>query len=110
MDGTALGRPRSGHVDRANVVGSAPIIAGTGFVLSRAVAIAIANASALTFLWGLVIGLTFATAGVVVLMSTENDDRSRRPGARRTDRIPFATAGGVLLLSLLTGVVLGVVL
>lgn len=109
MDRTALGRPRSDDVDRANVVGSAPIIAGTGFVLSRAAAIAIANASALTFLWGLVIGLAFATAGVVVLMSTEND-HSHRPGARRADRVPFATAGGALLLSLLTGVVLGAVL
>ncbi|EMA45009.1 hypothetical protein [Halococcus saccharolyticus] len=96
-------------VDRANVVGSAPIIAGTGFVLSRTVAIAIADASALTFLWGLVIGLAFATAGVVFLLSTETDTRR---GARtvRASRVPLATASGVLALSLLTGAVLGALL
>ena len=59
---------RADHVDRASVVGSAPIIAGTGVVLSRTVAIAFADASGLAFLWGLVIGLAFATAGVVVLI------------------------------------------
>lgn len=96
-------------VDRASVVGSAPIIAGTGFVLSRAVAIVLAGASGLTFLWGLVIGLAFATAGVVVLASTETGFEQGR-SARRIERIPFTTAGGVLLLSLLTGVVLGTVL
>lgn len=95
-------------VDRASVVGSAPIIAGTGFVLSRAVAIVLAGASGLTFLWGLVIGLAFATAGVVVLASTETDSLGR--STQHVERIPFATAGGVLLLSLLTGVVLGAVL
>ncbi len=97
-------------MDRASVVGSAPIVAGTGFVLSRAVGIVLASASALTFLWGLVIGLAFAAAGVVILASTETDSRSRHPGVRRPERIPLATAGGVLLLSLLTGVVLGTVL
>jgi hypothetical protein len=96
-------------VERASVVGSAPIIAGTGFVLSRAVAIVLAGASGLTFLWGLVIGLAFATAGVVVFASTETDSRPGRP-ARRMERVPLTTAGGVLLLSLLTGVVLGTVL
>lgn len=109
VGGNAVGESSS-HIDRASVLGSAPIIAGTGFVLSRTVAIAVANASALTFLWGLVIGLAFATAGVVVLISTENDERLHRPGARHAERIPFATAGGALLLSLLTGVVLGIVL
>jgi purine-cytosine permease-like protein len=99
----------TGAIDRASVVGSAPIIAGTGFVLSRAVAIVLAGASGLTFLWGLVIGLAFATAGVVVLASTETGFEPGRP-ARRTERIPLTTAGGVLLLSLLTGVVLGTVL
>ena len=97
------------RVDRASVVGSAPIIAGTGVVLSRAVAIVLAGASGLTFLWGLVIGLALATAGVIVLASTETDSRLGRP-AHRVERIPFTTAGGVLLLSLLTGVVLGTVL
>lgn len=98
------------EIDRASVVGSAPIVAGTGFVLSRAVAIVLASASALTFLWGLVIGLAFATAGVVILASTETNTHSHHPGSRRRERIPLATAGGVLLLSLLTGVVLGTVL
>ncbi|EMA53663.1 MULTISPECIES: hypothetical protein [Halococcus] len=98
-----------GDVDRANVVGSAPIIAGTGFVLSRMVAIAIADASALTFLWGLVIGLAFATAGVVFLLSTETDTR-RGARAVRSSRVPLATASGVLALSLLTGAVLGALL
>ena len=97
-----------GNVDRANVVGSAPIIIGTGFVLSRTIAIAIADASALTFLWGLVIGLAFATTGVVVLVSTEND--TPRRGRARASRVPIATAGGVLALSLLTGAVLGALL
>lgn len=99
------------HVDRATVVGSAPIITGTGFVLSRTVAIAIANAPAVTFLWGLVIGLAFATAGIVFLFSTEGDAR-RRSSVRsaRTDRVPLATTGGVLALALLTGAVLGTVL
>lgn len=98
-----------GNVDRANVVGSAPIVAGTGFVLSRTVAIAIADASALTFLWGLVIGLAFATAGVVFLLSTETDSRQRARTARDS-RVPLATASGVLALSLLTGAVLGALL
>jgi hypothetical protein len=98
-----------GEVDRANVVGSAPITAGTGFVLSRTVAIAIADASALTFLWGLVIGLAFATAGVVFLLSTETDTR-RGARAARGSRVPLATASGVLALSLLTGAVLGALL
>ena len=102
-------RERMDAVDRASVVGSAPIIAGTGFVLSRTVAIVLAGASGLTFLWGLVIGLAFATAGVVVLASTETDSRLGR-STQHVERIPFATAGGVLLLSLLTGVVLGAVL
>jgi hypothetical protein len=102
---------RADEIDRASVVGSAPIVAGTGFVLSRAVAIVIANASGLSFLWGLVIGLAFATAGVVVFASTETDIQSHHPGVRRSkQQIPFATAGGVLLLSLLTGIVLGAVL
>jgi hypothetical protein len=100
---------RTEQVDRASVLGSAPIIAGTGFVLSRAVAIVLAGASGLSFLWGLVIGLGFATAGVVILASTETDSQPRL-SARRAERIPLATAGGVLLLSLLTGVVLGTVL
>ncbi|WP_049900148.1 hypothetical protein [Halococcus agarilyticus] len=95
-------------VNRASVVGSAPIITGAGFVLSRTVAIAIADASALTFLWGLVIGLAFAVAGVVFLVSTESDTR-RRAGARAS-QVPIATAGGVLGLSLLTGAVLGALL
>lgn len=98
-----------GAVDRASVIGSAPIIAGTGFVLSRAVAIVLAGASGLTFLWGLIIGLAFATAGVVVFASTETDARPGRP-ARRMEHVPLTTAGGVLMLSLLTGVVLGTVL
>ena len=110
VGGNALGGSSVEAVDRASVVGSAPIIAGTGFILSRIVAIAVADASALTFLWGLVIGLAFATAGVVVLISTERDDTVGRPGSRAAGRIPFATAGGVLLLALLTGTVLGVVL
>jgi len=97
-----------GNVDRANVVGSAPIITGAGFVLSRTVAIAIADASALTFLWGLVIGLAFATAGVVFLVSIEDD--TRRRGRVRASPVPIATAGGVLSLSLLTGAVLGALL
>jgi hypothetical protein len=100
---------RADRIDRASVVGSAPIIAGTGFVLSRAVAIVLANASGLSFLWGVVIGLGFATAGVVVLASTESDSRPRQ-GARRAEGVPLMTAGGALLLSLLTGVMLGAVL
>jgi purine-cytosine permease-like protein len=110
--GSGTGASRLGGieaVERASVVGSAPIIAGTGFVLSRAVAIVLAGASGLTFLWGLVIGLAFATAGVVVFASTETESRPGRP-ARRMERVPLTTAGGVLLLSLLTGVVLGTVL
>jgi purine-cytosine permease-like protein len=101
---------RTDQVDRANILSSAPIIAGMGFVISRVVAIAIADASVLSFLWGLVIGLTFATAGVVVLASTETDGRSHSPDTRHPKRIPFVTAGGILLLALLTGIVLGIVL
>lgn len=104
----ALGR--TDEVDRASVVGSAPVIAGTGFVLSRAVAMVVAGGSALTFLWGLVIGLGFATAGVVVLASNERTEDSFHPGRSTVERIPLVTAGGVLMLSLLTGVVLGTVL
>ena len=96
------------NVDRASVVGSAPIITGAGFVLSRTVAIAIADASALTFLWGLVIGLAFAIAGVVFLVSTESGIR-RRAGTRAS-QVPVTTAGGVLGFSLLTGAVLGALL
>lgn len=110
--GSGIGVDRLGSVeavDRASVVGSAPIIAGTGFVLSRAVAIVLAGASGLTFLWGLVIGLAFATTGVIVLASSETDSRLRRPD-RRMERVPLTTAGGVLVLSLLTGVILGTVL
>lgn len=110
LAGATVRGKRTDRVDRASVVGSAPIIAGMGFLLSRIVAIAVTDASGLTFLWGLVIGLAFATTGVAVLISTENDARSRKLGARRTERIPFATAGGVLVLSLLTGVVLGAIL
>ena len=104
----ALGRTDS--VDRASVVGSAPVVAGTGFVLSRAVAMVVAGGSGLTFLWGLVIGLGFATAGVVVLASSERTGDRMRTGRSPVERIPLTTAGGVLLLSLLTGVVLGTVL
>lgn len=100
---------RTDEVDRANVVGVAPVVAGTGFVLSRAIAMLIADASGLAFLWGLVIGLGLATAGVVVLASTETDSRTHR-GTHAVARVPLATAGGVLLLSLLTGLVLGTVL
>lgn len=102
---------RMDEVERASVLGSAPIIAGTGFVLSRAVAIAIAGASGLSFLWGLVIGLAFATTGVVVFASTETDGDARSLNTHRSkQQVPFATAGGVLLLALLTGIVLGTVL
>lgn len=102
---------RIDQVERASVLGSAPIIAGTGFVLSRAIAIVLAGASGLSFLWGLVIGLAFATTGIVVLASTETDGDPRSLNTRRSkQQVPLATAGSVLLLALLTGIVLGAVL
>lgn len=100
---------RTDQVDRASVLGSSPIIAETGFVLSHVVAIAVADASGLSFLWGVIIGLAFATAGVVVLASAETDPQSRYPNTHHSERIPFAMAGGVLLLALLTGIVLGTI-
>lgn len=106
----ALG-DRMNQVERASVLGSTPIVAGIGFIFSRAVAIAIAGASGLSFLWGLVIGLAFATAGVVVLASAETDGDARSLNAHHSkQQVPLATAGGVLLLALLTGIVLGTVL
>lgn len=109
VSGDALGRTRTDHVDRASVYGIAPILLGIGFILSRVVAIAIADASALTFLWGLVIGLAFATAGIVFLISNEDDERARHPRTQAA-QVPFAKAGGALVLSLLTGALLGIVL
>lgn len=86
-----------------------PIVLGIGFFASRALAVAAFGASAVAFLWGLVIGLAFAVGGSTVLCLTDRaDERSALGVAPRTESL--RTTATALATALAVGLVAAVLL